>query len=120
MLTYWYFVSMSQDFCKEVDMHFHDHMRGRGTSLNFADLASDPPPQSLQVLPDTHPSTPPPPICHITPPRFVNNVWHHLPLVNLVHSTYTPDIDILLFYVRTQAPALTNPVSPRICRRRTS
>lgn len=30
-------------------MHFHDHMRGRGTSLNFADLASDPPPQSLQV-----------------------------------------------------------------------
>ena len=33
----------------EVDMHFHDHMRGRGTSLNFADLASDPPPQSLQV-----------------------------------------------------------------------
>lgn len=36
-------------------MHFHDHMRGRGTSLNFADLASDPPPQSLQVL-----SQPPP------------------------------------------------------------
>ena len=35
-------------------MFFHDHMRGRGTSLNFADLASDPPPANLQVDTTTH------------------------------------------------------------------
>ena len=37
-----------QDFLKEVDLQFLDHMR-RGTSINFADLASDPPPASMQV-----------------------------------------------------------------------
>lgn len=37
-----------QDFLKEVDLQFLDHMR-RGTSINFADLASDPPPANLQV-----------------------------------------------------------------------
>ncbi|KAK9814135.1 hypothetical protein WJX72_001123 [[Myrmecia] bisecta] len=36
-----------QDFLKEIDMQFHDHMR-RGTSINFADLAQDPPPANLQ------------------------------------------------------------------------
>ncbi len=39
-----------QDFLKEVDLQFLDHMR-RGTSINFADLASDPPPATLQVCP---------------------------------------------------------------------
>ncbi len=39
---------VSQDFLKEVDLQFLDHMR-RGTSINFADLASDPPPANLQV-----------------------------------------------------------------------
>lgn len=39
-----------QDFLKEVDLQFLDHMR-RGTSINFADLASDPPPATLQVRP---------------------------------------------------------------------
>ena len=38
----------TQDFLKEVDLQFLDHMR-RGTSINFADLASDPPPASMQV-----------------------------------------------------------------------
>ena len=37
-----------QDFLKEVDLQFLDHMR-RGTSINFADLASDPPPATLHV-----------------------------------------------------------------------
>lgn len=37
-----------QDFLKEVDLQFLDHMR-RGTSINFADLASDPPPASMQA-----------------------------------------------------------------------
>jgi hypothetical protein len=37
-----------QDFLKEVDLQFLDHMR-RGTSINFADLASDPPPATLQA-----------------------------------------------------------------------
>lgn len=37
-----------QDFLKEVDLQFLDHMR-RGTSINFADLASDPPPATMQV-----------------------------------------------------------------------
>lgn len=37
-----------QDFLKEVDLQFLDHMR-RGTSINFADLASDPPPSTLEV-----------------------------------------------------------------------
>ena len=37
-----------QDFLSEVDMQFLDHMR-RGTSINFADLASDPPPATMQV-----------------------------------------------------------------------
>ena len=32
----------------QVDIQFLDHMR-RGTSINVADLASDPPPQTLQV-----------------------------------------------------------------------
>ncbi|KAK9836170.1 hypothetical protein WJX81_006581 [Elliptochloris bilobata] len=36
-----------QDFLKEADLQFLDAMR-RGTSLNLADLASDPPPQTLQ------------------------------------------------------------------------
>ncbi|BDA49326.1 probable kinetochore protein spc7 at C-terminar half [Coccomyxa sp. Obi] len=36
-----------QDFLKDVDLQFLDHMR-RGTSINFADLASDPPPATLQ------------------------------------------------------------------------
>lgn len=36
------------DFLREVDIHFLDHMR-RGASINLADLASDPPPSSLQV-----------------------------------------------------------------------
>ncbi|CAL5226958.1 g9843 [Coccomyxa viridis] len=36
-----------QDFLKEVDLQFLDHMR-RGTSINFADLASDPPPATMQ------------------------------------------------------------------------
>eukprot|EP00884_Botryococcus_braunii_P009316 jgi/Botrbrau1/18386/Bobra.0681s0001.1 len=36
-----------QDFLKEVDLQFLDHMR-RGTSINFADLASDPPPANLE------------------------------------------------------------------------
>lgn len=37
-----------QDFLKEADLQFLDAMR-RGTSLNLADLASDPPPQTLQA-----------------------------------------------------------------------
>ena len=37
-----------QDFLSEVDLQFLDHMR-RGTSINFADLASDPPPATMQV-----------------------------------------------------------------------
>ena len=37
-----------QDFLKEVDLQFLDHMR-RGTSINFADLASDPPPATMQA-----------------------------------------------------------------------
>ena len=37
-----------QDFLREVDLQFLDHMR-RGTSINFADLASDPLPSTLQV-----------------------------------------------------------------------
>ena len=40
-----------QDFLKEVDLQFLDHMR-RGTSINFADLASDPPPATMQVCLD--------------------------------------------------------------------
>lgn len=43
-----------QDFLKEVDLQFLDHMR-RGTSINFADLASDPPPATLQVYPPSGP-----------------------------------------------------------------
>ena len=39
-----------QDFLKEVDLQFLDHMR-RGTSINFADLASDPPPATMQAGP---------------------------------------------------------------------
>ena len=39
-----------QDFLKEADLQFLDAMR-RGTSLNLADLASDPPPQTLQAGP---------------------------------------------------------------------
>lgn len=35
-------------FLQEVDIQFLDHMR-RGASINLADLASDPPPHSLQV-----------------------------------------------------------------------
>lgn len=38
-----------QDFLSEVDLQFLDHMR-RGTSINFADLASDPPPATMQVI----------------------------------------------------------------------
>lgn len=38
-----------QDFLREVDIQFLDHMR-RGASINLADLASDPPPQTLQVI----------------------------------------------------------------------
>ena len=49
-LALWKSACHPQDFCKEVDIYFHDHMRGRGTSLNFADLATDPPPANLQVL----------------------------------------------------------------------
>ena len=41
-----------QDFLKEVDLQFLDHMR-RGTSINFADLASDPPPATMQVCLDS-------------------------------------------------------------------
>ena len=37
-----------QDFLKEADLQFLDAVR-RGTSLNLADLASDPPPQTLQA-----------------------------------------------------------------------
>ena len=37
-----------QDYLKEADLQFLDAMR-RGTSLNLADLASDPPPQTLQA-----------------------------------------------------------------------
>jgi len=36
------------DFLKEADLQFLDAMR-RGTSLNLADLASDPPPATLQA-----------------------------------------------------------------------
>ena len=43
-----------QDFLKEVDLQFLDHMR-RGTSINFADLASDPPPATMQAGPSMHP-----------------------------------------------------------------
>lgn len=35
-----------QDFLQLVDMQFLDHVR-RGTSINMADLAADPPPRSL-------------------------------------------------------------------------
>jgi hypothetical protein len=41
-----------QDFLKEVDLQFLDHMR-RGTSINLADLARDPPPANIQVLDGT-------------------------------------------------------------------
>ena len=41
-------VPCAQDFLREVDLQFLDHMR-RGTSINFADLASDPPPATLKV-----------------------------------------------------------------------
>ena len=41
-----------QDFLKEVDLQFLDHMR-RGTSINFADLASDPPPATMQACLDS-------------------------------------------------------------------
>ena len=37
-----------QEFLKEADLQFLDVMR-RGQSLNLADLASDPPPQTLQA-----------------------------------------------------------------------
>ena len=37
-----------QDFLREVDIQFLDHMR-RGASINLADLASDPPPATLQA-----------------------------------------------------------------------
>ena len=33
-----------------MDLQFLDHMR-RGTSINFADLASDPPPATMQAGP---------------------------------------------------------------------
>ena len=42
-----------QDFLKEVDLQFLDHMR-RGTSINFADLASDPPPATMQASHSIH------------------------------------------------------------------
>ena len=37
-----------QDFLRETDIQFLDHMR-RGASINLADLASDPQPNTLQV-----------------------------------------------------------------------
>jgi hypothetical protein len=57
-----------QDFLKEVDLQFLDHMR-RGTSINFADLASDPPPANVEVwllVLTKQPLCPtvPAPICH--------------------------------------------------------
>jgi hypothetical protein len=42
-----------QDFLKEADLQFLDAMR-RGTSLNLADLASDPPPATLQARAGAH------------------------------------------------------------------
>ena len=36
-----------------MDLQFLDHMR-RGTSINFADLASDPPPATMQAGPSMH------------------------------------------------------------------